>query len=631
MKQYQFFKLFTALLLGVLKTSIPAGAQVSEISKLQRALVHPADSTQYVDILNRIGFLMHMKSADSCLLYGMKAKSVSQRLHYSKGKAEALSNIATSLFLKGLYSQSLGVFSEALLLYQQIHDRQGSVNMLMNLAVVYDVLGDRKNVNRFTAQSVDVAAQIPGDSVLSMYYANYVYLRPGLSRDSIEYLLNKGENIAVKFHDDRSSMMIWQLRSQKLLESNQPRPARQLIDKSIDIARKNHWDYHQITGLQYLADYFRSQKKIDSALFCYDAMYSLADRNGFNTFQTEILKGQKQLLVLQNNRGELEKVNERLVLALQRELDQGQFFWSDYVAYANQEQRLHQMQIENENDSKTFNLMLAIFFITLAAGIYIAMLYRKLLRSSQSQQQLSSQIQIKNMHLQKEDEFKASLVSMIAHDFRSPLATTLSLLSLLKENEFDKQDLSEFYFSIEDQIKNTLGVFDNILNWIKIQYAGYEYKPEKLPIGELLDAVLTLYNKMIAERNITVLNLVPKHHLIQSDQEIIQFVNRNLIQNALKFSPAGGVITLQLYGEAGQDIICISDQGEGMSQQQRDNLFSVSRGTVSEKSAGVALKICSELITRVNGRLWSESNDGKGTRFLYSIPVDSPQQPPKQS
>jgi len=87
MKQYQFFKLFTALLLGVLKTSIPAGAQVSEISKLQRALVHPADSTQYVDILNRIGFLMHMKSADSCLLYGMKAKSVSQRLHYSKGKA----------------------------------------------------------------------------------------------------------------------------------------------------------------------------------------------------------------------------------------------------------------------------------------------------------------------------------------------------------------------------------------------------------------------------------------------------------------------------------------------------------------------------------------------------------------
>ena len=133
----------------------------------------------------------------------------------------------------------------------------------------------------------------------------------------------------------------------------------------------------------------------------------------------------------------------------------------------------------------------------------------------------------------------------------------------------------------------------------------------------------------IAAKDIAFINLIPNDVPVRTDKEVIQFINRNLIHNAVKFSPPGGKIIISATCETNELIVSIQDEGEGMTAEQQQKLFSIDKESVynhtssAQKGAGVALTICKEYIDRLQGRIWSESEFGMGTTLFYSIPVSS--------
>lgn len=308
---YAFVLIFNLILFS-------ATGQVAEIRNLQQQLPTVNDSLAYVDVLNRIGFLTHMKSADSCLQYGMRAKSIADRLSYSKGKADAIVNIGSALYLKGLYSQALSLFTDAMMIYDGIDDHAGVMHMYMNFAVVYEVLGDTANAVKFSKKSMSRISRVTNDSLLSMQFANYEYFMPKSDADSSRYYLDKAEKIAIRYKDDRVLLVLDQLRGEKLVEAGKFKEALPLILKSLSTARSQQLEYHEITGLDYYANYFLKQNLVDSAIICYNQSYQIALKSGFLTFKTEILKSMLQAYKLKDEIGTA-RVNALLVKALEEE------------------------------------------------------------------------------------------------------------------------------------------------------------------------------------------------------------------------------------------------------------------------------------------------------------------------
>ncbi len=601
-----------------------AYSQTSEIRKLQKQLVNTTDSITYIDHLNTIGFMMHMKSADSCLLYGVKVKAMADRHNYPKGKADAICNIATAFFLKGLYSQALSSYTKALLEYESVSDTIGVAHMLMNSAVVYEVLGDTPNSLKFSRKSLNKAAGLARDSVKSMLYANYSFLMPKSPSDSSGFYLAKAQEIAIRFRDQRSQLFINQLKSDKFLEKGETQEALAVILTALQIARQNKWEYHEIVGLDYYARYFLKLNKIDSAIVCYNQSYNLAKANGFITFKVEILKSLQKCYHLKADVLNEAATNTRLIEALEEEKNSSKNFIGDYFTYYNTQQELNQLALQTKHNRWIIGLLIGFSILLISTLIFVYTLYKKLQKSAHLQLSLNEKITKQNTLLTQADEFKSKLVSMLAHDFRSPLATTLSMASLMKEDHvFSKEELTVFYNSLENEVSTLLRTFDSILQWVKKQYSGYTAMPEQIELHNLIEEAAAIHYSLFNTKNLTLVNRIDPTATLLSDKEIIQFVNRNLIHNAIKYSPEGGMITAAFRKSDTEIIVSITDEGMGMTPDQLNQLFSFSNTTHSsiDQGAGVALTICKDFITKINGRIWAESAPGQGTTFFYALPV----------
>ncbi len=598
--------------------------QESELNRLQDQIVRIKDSTQYVDVLNRIGFLSYMNSADSCLNYGIRAKHMSDRLSYSKGKADALVNIATAMYLKGFPSQSLALFTKALFQYQAGKYDKEVILMTMNSAVLYHDLGDSLNAAKFSRLALEQTEKFAGDSAMSMLYAKYAMLKPYLLADSSDYYLDKGYEIAVDYKDNRAILFIQNLRIEKLLKAGQLKSVLPIILGSLEMARSYQMPYYEILALDSYARYFLLSDKLDNAIKCYEKGFQLTVNNGFSTMKSKMLKALLKAYNKKDDQRNIARINGILIAGLERENKSNKNFVGDYIEFNNIQQKRFEFEVQQQSDQRMIYLLIGFSVIAVITIIYILFLNKNLVVSSMRYKVANQKVIDQNLLLKESDHFKASLISMLAHDFRSPLTTTLGMINVLKDNDFEKGSLDNFYNSLQEEVRNTLLTFDNILDWVKKQYAGYEYKEEELLIHDLMQQAASMHNPTITAKGISLINQVPEHAIINTDKEIIQFINRNLIHNAVKFSPQKGNIFISTSCTDNEIIIAVKDEGCGMSSEQHGQLFKMSSGVLngssSQKGAGVALSICKEFIDRLNGRIWSESTLEKGTTLYYALP-----------
>jgi len=162
------------------------------------------------------------------------------------------------------------------------------------------------------------------------------------------------------------------------------------------------------------------------------------------------------------------------------------------------------------------------------------------------------------------------------------------------------------------------------LQWIKQQMSGYQFKGETLLLRGLFNESAAIFNQQIEEKNIAVINKVPEQMTILSDREMLQFVNRNLLSNAIRYSPEGGTIMITASHDNAVIIVTVADDGPGMSEATISKLFSVSNqlSVSAQQGAGIALSMCRDFIQMLGGRIWAENKKPHGSIFHYTIPVN---------
>ncbi len=144
----------------------------------------------------------------------------------------------------------------------------------------------------------------------------------------------------------------------------------------------------------------------------------------------------------------------------------------------------------------------------------------------------------------------------------------------------------------------------------------YEFNSEELNLFELVMLSTGMFKQSIDAKKLIFNNLLDLRQTIKGDQEIIQFSTRNLIDNAIKYSPVNGIITVTVRMDDKAFVVSVRNDGKGMTEKQLNNLFTFRQQEPSERGAGMALTLSREFITLLNGRIWAESKPGKGGDFL---------------
>lgn len=233
----------------------------------------------------------------------------------------------------------------------------------------------------------------------------------------------------------------------------------------------------------------------------------------------------------------------------------------------------------------------------------------------------------KNKLLEKLIVEKDKLFSIVSHDLRSPINGILGLTGLIVEEteSFSKDHIREIARSIHTSADSITHLLQGLLEWSQLQRGNISYNPQTIALYEPATRCVKLLNESSKAKSISTQCDIPESISVFADKQMVETVIRNLVTNAIKFTPKGGKIKISASEtESGTITISVSDDGIGMGPGILDKLFSLSakinrKGTEGELSSGLGLIMCKELIEKNGGIIWAESEENKGSTFFFTL------------
>ena len=239
------------------------------------------------------------------------------------------------------------------------------------------------------------------------------------------------------------------------------------------------------------------------------------------------------------------------------------------------------------------------------------------------------EILLKNELFQALNAEKDKFFSILAHDLRGPLSAFVAATQILAEQiqSMNLEEIREISVDMKESATNIYRLLENLLEWSRLQRGVMDFIPEKFNLKKEIKECTDVMNESARKKEIGIDFSIPPDLEIIADKHMFDTVTRNLVSNAIKFTPSGGNVRVEaLINSDKENEIRISDNGIGMSPELRNKLFLLNEktsreGTDGEPSTGLGLLLCKEFVEKHNGKIWAESEAGQGSTFYFTIPV----------
>jgi signal transduction histidine kinase len=227
------------------------------------------------------------------------------------------------------------------------------------------------------------------------------------------------------------------------------------------------------------------------------------------------------------------------------------------------------------------------------------------------------------------EKMKDEFISTVSHELRTPLTSLRASLGLISSGSLDKRPEKQKQM-LEVAIGNCdrlVRLVNDILDFDRVERGTLPLHREVLAVGDILRRAADVEHDAAVKAQITFRFETPADLLVNVDLNRMLQVLSELVSNAIKFSPPQTIIKLAAQPIA-HDEVCISveDQGRGVPQEKLDMIFErFQQGDASDSRAlggtGLGLAICKKVVEQLGGRIWAESEPGKGSRFLFTVPA----------
>lgn len=670
-KRYLLLFIFALLFLQI------SNGQKSKIDSIEKQInqlrsevnFSPTD-TIYINLLNTLGGEIRFYKTDSLLHLSKQALKYSTSISYISGKTNALIGLGDYYSDKGDYSKAISNYKEALALSIENNDPQLILVSRNKLSGEYSLKGDYAKALNGHLENIELAEQTNSVLMLSIINENIASLYTSQKdyKQALEFY-KKVKKINKKLGSEISSAETMSNMASLYADMGELEYAMFNINSSISVFEKNKiidWlaYAYEIKGKIYL-----KKQKLDWSLYWYKQSEMLHKKLEDERGEIDLLNGMAEayLGLQKDNMSEAyatkafhtsSKINfnegmQKCAKTLYK-INKNKEDFATALEYHEIYQKITDTLSRNENKKSLTMLKTKMThdkqkreliienekalaqqksYVYTALGILIVFITITLMvrRNERVQKNLNTELKTKTrdlehneIELRENNQTKDKLFSIIGHDLRGPIGAFQGLLKLFKDGEIDQNEFLSFIPKLRMDIDHISFTLNNLLSWGQSQMNGAVTKQESVALENLVLENINLLSEIAENKNIKLVNKISANTMTWSDRNQIDIVIRNLISNALKFTPEHGRVTIAAVEKNEHWLISVKDTGVGMNKATIVSLFEknsnlTTYGTNNEKGTGLGLSLCKEMIENNNGSIWVESDLRIGSCFYFTL------------
>ncbi len=511
------------------------------------------------------------------------------------------------------FEEALSYYNRAMAYRKNIGEKKDIAASLNNLGIIYGDLKQPGQAIKNFEGALKIRKEI-GDASGEIATLNdmgnfYEKIANAKAQSSFE----NAYQLAVKTDNTYYIGLCARKLAEELLNQNQVKKAIDLLDIAYNAGKKLNNAELQKRSHYVLFQYYKKIGDFEKALENYEKYteFNDAQQNAQNTLKMLSIN---QNLELEKKNDELKNIETEVELLRQRD-------------------ELQQLALTKQKYFSIFFLIIT--FFALVTGLLFYSRYKIKKKHSIMLEQQYAIIEESNNRLKKSgadlttlNATKDKFFTIIAHDIKNPLSSLLNLSQIIIE-KFDTlkdNEIQEFNNMIYESASNLYNLLENLLNWARTNTNKIRFNPLPMKLLPVVNNV-AIINKLTAnQKNIEIRNEVPDDIEVYADLQMLTSILRNLVSNALKFTPEGGNITISAKDNYTMIDISVTDTGLGISPNDMEKLFRLdthfsTRGTENESGTGLGLILVKEFVERNKGKVTMSSQPGKGSTFTFTLPT----------
>ena len=570
--------------------------------------------------------LSYEQSADTTLVYANKARDIARRIDYAPGVADATNNLGIFFDINGSSELALHYYGDAYNMYNRLRDTSNAAQTLMNMALVYNTNGnDKKAIDRYS-DAMRLASLLGRDSILSLVIYNFLLQYPkSFAADSVDFYIAKAARIAEKYHDSRTLIAIGQLKANRLLQTGRRDTAIQILQESLDGCMRNKLFFMSLDILTELGDLY-SDNDSAKAVGYYQQAMDITRQKNYLSYDLDLTSKLLDFYTTHNDKTRMLIYSNALARLYRNKQQIDNRSDIDYISYGLKDQQLQAIRERSRYEHSLLWLESIAFLLIVAISIILWRNARKSRQTNTILQEQYKRLTNTSADLETSNRNYARLIRVVAHDLRNPIGAISSIAGMKAGDVATADKDKEWIRLIDTSGKRCLQLITELL---ETDFSIREETLHKEPVdaNALLQQTVLLLTYRAREKRQRLIATDSSLPVIQADREKIARVLDNLVVNAIKFSPQDATIELRAETRPKELVVSVHDTGIGIPRNMASLLFepfvnSVRRkGTAGEQSFGLGLYICRQIVEAHGGRIWFESESGKGSVFFISLPT----------
>lgn len=642
------FKVALVLSLFFQNTNPTGDSLVRELKKTQ-------DPSTKASIYYNLAKTYYGSDQDLAIAYADSSISFSNQVDVPKMKANAINIKAVAYLIKSDFETSMKLNLEALKIRETIQDTVGLIESHLNIGnILYRTSKGKEAIERYK-KALGYAKLAKSQRGLSLLFNNIgSYYRDRWKEssessdlDSAKVYLIQSMEIKTALNDSRGLIHTLNQLSELAMGEKRYMLAESYLNRALEITKGVDDGELQISLLTQLTDFNievgDKSKALTYALSAFEiaekmeSTYMISSTSGFVANAYEALGDYRNALQFNKKKMEADRIlNDENKQKIQEDL---------LIQYESEKKELENQRLLEEQrfldlSLRRKNELLIGAGIILIGLAGIGFLQRKkngeLARAEKDLTNTLHELTAKNEEVQKQsillseantalkesNSVRERLLSVVSHDLKTPLTSLQTLLDYWDKKLLSEEELTDLLPRISKQTETVNLLLENLLEWAKTQMEYSQLQFAEVNLRSLVDESIKLATTSTEGKILTILNDVPEELVIHTDRERLNFIIRNLISNALKFTQSEGLIRVS-YDPFGKGKIQIIDNGVGMNQSRLESIFSrkmgASKGTDGEKGSGVGLLLCKEFAESLGASLEVVSKENEGSTFTINL------------
>lgn len=528
---------------------------------------------------------------EKALTHYFRALSLREQLGDQRGIGFTLFNIANIYTAQKDYVKALDYHSQSLKIKEKLGDRRGVANSYNNIANIYYEQGQLDQALDYYTQALSIFKSLGNKQGVAYSQGNLGRIYKKKKQYPKALVVLREATILLEETGDK----------QGLLEANNELAQVHIFLREFDKAEAHLHNSEQLakeTGIEdKLIDTYLAYAQLDSArgnmagALARHKQYTAKKESIFNTQKSNQITELQAAFDLERKDREIE------FLSKEKEL---------------------QESLANIQRTVFTVIILALLVI---AGILVFFLYQK--------QKTNKILEEQKRYAENLNQFKDKLFSIISHDLRSPLSSLKGVLELASSHHLTEAELSSMLRTLGENTGHVTDLIDNLLHWARGHLSGETLNPEVHDLNALVKGTVDLLRPLSERKKLSVVNNISGSLPALCDRNMIEIVLRNLVSNAIKFTPSPGNIAIHGHANGSTVSVSVEDSGVGMLPEQVTKLFGnqtlTTRGTANEKGTGLGLILCREFLEKNGGMIGVESKSSGGSRFYFTLPAGTGQ------